>query len=119
MLAPGMFGMTSVKELFPESEKSRSLMLITMPERSLYIPKWMAIVLTHEVSHFVGGRLRCRPEREHYVFQIVARVLELEAKQFIGEEQYHFRNTGKIFTCFSERIWDMQGKRIFWILSAA
>ncbi|MCC8150041.1 MAG: hypothetical protein LIO96_00865 [Lachnospiraceae bacterium] len=86
VVAPGMFGRTSVKELFPESEKTKSLMLITIPERNLYIPKWMVIVLTHEVSHFVGGNLRRREEREGYVFSILARIMELEVKELAKEE---------------------------------
>lgn len=43
------------------------LMRIEIPERFIYQPDLVCIYLTHEVAHFVGTEIRCRPKR-HYVF---------------------------------------------------
>lgn len=43
------------------------LMRIEIPERFIYQPDLVCIYLTHEVAHFVGTDIRCRPKR-HYVF---------------------------------------------------
>lgn len=67
IFCPGMFKDVAVRQLRRRPENKRRLMLITVPERYLYSPKNLSIILTHEVGHLAGERLRKRNER-HSVF---------------------------------------------------
>lgn len=78
ILAPGMYKGTAVRQLFESDDEDKHLMLITLPERHLYSPRWITIVLAHEVSHFVGSELRNREERHKTWLKVLARILELE-----------------------------------------
>ncbi len=99
IFSPGMFPGVVVRQIFTgESEKER-LMLITSPERHIYAPKWLTIVLAHEVSHFVGNDLRKRETRHFAWLKITARILELELNSFL-----YRRYTGKWQEDVKERI---------------
>ena len=84
IFSPGLFDRITVERLKLQSKKAESLMLITVPERSLYSMKRMAIVLTHEVSHFVGKEARKRTERYNAWCAIAARIIELEIRSIIS-----------------------------------
>lgn len=79
---PGMFRSTCVKPLFDNYKENSRLMLIQVPERHLYAPKRLSIVLAHEVSHFVGYQVRNRPTRHQIWLKCCARVLILEMNHF-------------------------------------
>lgn len=82
IFSPGMFRETSVKQLFTNYDEDKRLMLITVPERHLYSPRWLAIILTHEVSHFVGYTVRNREKRHEIWLEACARVLYLEMSYY-------------------------------------
>ncbi len=86
IVSPGLFRGTSVKQLFSDDGDKKILLLITIPEKNLYIPRWTMIMLTHEVPHFVGGELRMRNDREYAVFRAISRIEELEVKRFVDLE---------------------------------
>lgn len=83
IFSPGMYPGVVVRQIFPMAEEKERLMLITSPERHIYAPKWLAIVLAHEVSHFVGCTLRKRKQRHFAWLKITARILELELNSFL------------------------------------
>lgn len=76
--SPGMFRETGVKQLFTNYDETKRLMLITVPERHLYSPRWLSVILAHEVSHFVGYTVRNREVRHNIWLECCARVLFLE-----------------------------------------
>lgn len=86
ILTPGLFAKIAVEQLKLKSGENEYLMLITVPERNLYQLKRMAIILTHEVSHFVGIKARKRIRRYQAWCGIAARVIELETMKLICEE---------------------------------
>lgn len=83
VFAPGMYKGTSVKELFTDYRELKRLMLMTVPERHLYIPRWLMILIGHEVSHFVGRGLRERRTRHELLLKMSARILELEFHSYM------------------------------------
>lgn len=82
IFSPGMFPKTSIRPLFKEYEGTMRLMLINVPERNLYEPKWLSLILSHEVCHFVGYSIRNRPTRHQAWLRICARVFTLEMLYF-------------------------------------
>lgn len=82
IFSPGMFQGTSVQELFDKYDETERLMLITIPERHLYSPKCLAVILAHEVSHFVGYEVRCRYLRHSAWIECSAKVLALELNHY-------------------------------------
>lgn len=82
IFSPGMFPKISICPLFKEYEGTRRLMLINVPERNLYEPKWLSLILSHEVCHFVGYSIRNRPARHKAWLHICARVFTLEMMYF-------------------------------------
>lgn len=83
IFAPGLYKGTGVKELFTDYREQNRLMLMTVPERHLYIPRWLMIVIGHEVSHFVGRELRERPTRHELLLKMSAKILELEFQSYM------------------------------------
>ena len=90
ILSPGVFGETHVKQLFVKYNEPERLMLITTPERNLYIPRWLSVIIAHEVSHFVGTKIREREYRHKTLLKISARIASLEMEKFwyIGVPDY-------------------------------
>lgn len=86
VFAPGMYKGTSVKELFTDYREQKRLMLMTVPERHLYIPRWLIVVIAHEVSHFVGRGLRERRIRHELLLKMSARILKLEFHSYMCHE---------------------------------
>lgn len=82
ILCPGMFSKVKIKQLFENDDEDNRLMLIAVPERQLYMPKGLSIMLGHEVSHYVGGEVRQRPLRHRVMMGIMARLLALEMNYF-------------------------------------
>lgn len=82
ILSPGVFGETHVKQLFVKHEELERLMLITTPERNLYTPRWLSVIIAHEVSHFVGTKIRERMYRHKVLLRISAHIASLEMEKF-------------------------------------
>lgn len=78
ILTSGMFRETSVKQLYDEYRQDKRLMLITVPEKYLYTPKCLLIILGHEVSHYVGYTVRKREKRHIVWIGCMSRIIELE-----------------------------------------
>lgn len=78
IFSPGMFQGVNVDELFAKENEKERLMLITTPERLIYAPQWMLLVIGHEVSHFVGTDLRKREIRQSVWLNSIARIMQLE-----------------------------------------
>lgn len=106
IFSPGMFRETSVKQLFTNYEEDKRLMLITVPERHLYSPRWLAIILTHEVSHFVGYTVRNREKRHEIWLEACARVLHLEMsyyRRYVSAKKWkNAVEKALMHTCFFE-----------------
>lgn len=85
IFSPGMFSGTSVQQLFTQYTENHRLMLITVPERHLYAPKWLTIVLAHETSHFVGWKIRNRAYRQEIWVECCAKTFLLEIRKFLSE----------------------------------
>lgn len=83
IFSPGMFSRTSVQELFEKYDENKRVMLITLPERQLYEPKNLAILLAHEAAHFVGYVLRNRQQRHESWINCCVRILDIEMKSFV------------------------------------
>lgn len=58
------------------------LILVTVSERDLYLPKRLLMILTHEISHFVSG-FREREQRKEHWENIIQRVFEIELNHFL------------------------------------
>lgn len=85
IFSPGMFSGTSVCQLFEKYDETHRLMLITVPERHLYVPKWLTIMLAHETSHFVGRRVRNREYRQEVWLKCCAKAVSLEMRKYIDK----------------------------------
>ncbi len=82
ILAPGMFSKVKIMQLFDDDAEEDRLMLIAVPERHLYMPKNLSIILGHEVSHYVGAYVRQRQVRHRVIIGIMARLLALEMNYY-------------------------------------
>ncbi len=82
ILSPGVFGETHVKQLFVKYDERERLMLITTPERNLYIPRWLSLIIAHEVSHFVGTKIRERMFRHKILLRLSVHIAALEMQHF-------------------------------------
>ena len=84
IFAPGMFANTSVRQLFSHNKMTKRLMLLTLPDRSVYQVRRLLIVLSHEAAHV--GCKRQREERHNYALKACVRVAILELHAFMGWE---------------------------------
>lgn len=85
-VAPGMFLGTRVQKMFQdETDASIRLMLITIPERHLYSPRWLMLILAHEISHYVGKDVRKRKKRHLVWRKSCARIFALEKTHYYYE----------------------------------
>lgn len=84
IFCPGMFRGVGVRQLFRRPTDEKRLMLISVPERYLYFPKNLSIILAHEVGHLAGERLRKRKERHETFLKCSYRILCLELTKLIA-----------------------------------
>lgn len=92
IFCPGMFKGVSVKQLCRQPMEEKRLMLITVPERYLYFPKNLLVILGHEVGHLAGERLRKRKERHKAFLECSYRVLCLELTKYAA---HLYKNASK------------------------
>ncbi len=85
IFCPGMFKDISVRQLSNKPEQEERLLLITVPERYLYFPKNLSIILTHEVGHMAGDEIRRREQRHNSMMKCGHRILQIEITKFINE----------------------------------
>lgn len=113
IFSPGMFSGTSVRQLFVKYDETHRLMLITVPERHLYAPKWLSIILAHETSHFVGWKIRNREFRQEVWVECCIRAFVLEMRNYVYRncpEEYrkvilnYYHNNCKFEKNFSEQL---------------
>lgn len=83
IFSPGMFKAIFVKQLFEQPSENERLMLITVPERYLYFPKNLSIILAHEVGHLIGDTIRKRSDRHTAILKCSYRVLCLEITKYV------------------------------------
>lgn len=81
IFAPGMFADTSVRQLFFQDKMTKRLMLLTLPDRSVYQIKRLLVVLSHEAAHV--GCKRQREQRHNYAVKACDRVAILELHAYM------------------------------------
>lgn len=100
LICPGIVDNMKVDEVFPMFTENRRLFLVDMPEKQVFNPELMLVMLGHEISHFVGSPLRNRELRYEQMAAVLAHVftgyLECELEKELGKA--HFEGiTGKDF----------------------
>ncbi|MFR1871946.1 MAG: hypothetical protein ACLSXO_05395 [Coprococcus sp.] len=75
----------------PSAEGNCSLIILTIPEMSLYDVRGTLFRILHEVLHFCGKRLRC--QRANYFMQAIS----LYIGTVFGQMQYHSLVEGEFF----------------------
>ncbi len=85
IFCPGMFKDIAVKQLRDHPADMERLMLITVPERYLYFPKNLSIILAHEVGHLAGEKIRKREKRHEVFLECSYRIWCLEATKFAND----------------------------------
>ena len=93
LTCPGVANDMQVREVYPELIEDKRLFLVDMPEKQVYSPKLMFIMLTHEISHFVGRKIRRRDFRYKCMVRMVSDIITAYFYQklvrYIGD-QNHF-----------------------------
>lgn len=83
-----------VQELFKNISEKQRLFLVNIPENQAYNPKQMLIMLSHEVGHFVGNKVRDREGRYEHAISIMSKTIVVYFHVFIKEniegEEYDF-----------------------------
>ena len=91
LTCPGVANDMQVREIYPELMEDKRLFLVDMPEKQVYSPWLMFIMIAHEMSHFVGREIRQRDYRYHcmvkMVSDIVIRYLYEELSEYIDDEE--------------------------------
>lgn len=77
MLYPGMNERVVVNQVFHSSQDKNRLLLVEIPERQTFDPKYLMIVLSHEIGHFVGSKLRMREKRYEVLKESIIRMVGL------------------------------------------
>lgn len=63
ILVPTMEAKPQTKRIEVESNPNDFLVYVKIPQRTLYMPEELMVILIHEMGHYIGGALRCRKER--------------------------------------------------------
>ena len=77
MLYPGMNERVVVNQVFHSPQDKNRLLLVEIPERQTFDPKYLMIVLSHEIGHFVGSKLRMRERRYEVIKECLIRMIGL------------------------------------------
>lgn len=116
LACPGVADNMQVRECFVGISKSKRLFLVEIPEKQVYKPKQMLIMLAHEVAHFVGRDIRNRKERFECIkdigVEIIVQCLQLKIKEIIKEN--YEKNYEKIYKEISkEGFWRVFKEEIY------
>lgn len=69
IITPVMETKPQTKMIEPWHVDSNRLICIKLSQRSLFFPRNLMIILTHELGHYIGKEMRCRKERLTYIFR--------------------------------------------------
>lgn len=117
LACPGIADNMQVRESFVGVSKNKRLFLVEIPEKQVYKPKQMLIMLAHEVGHFVGKDVRNRSSRFKYMqeicVEIIVKCLKLEVKNIIKKQNdeiyreiYQETSTDEFWENFKKNLWD-------------
>ena len=92
LTCPGVANNMQVREIYPELIEDKRLFLVDMPEKQVYSPWLMFVMMAHEVSHFVGRGIRQRDFRYEclvrMVSEVVVRYLYEKLAGYFGDEEH-------------------------------
>ncbi len=88
MLYPGMNERVVVTQVFHSSMDRNRLLLVEIPERQTFDPKYLMIVLSHEIGHFVGSKLRMRERRYEVLKESLIRLVGLHTYLDYGMSKF-------------------------------
>ena len=89
-----------VEELFKNVSDTKRMFIVNIPENQAYNPQYMLIMLSHEVGHFVGKKVRSRDVRKdaaksilskvivNYFYEYLKKELESEEFKYIQSNEY-------------------------------
>lgn len=89
-----------VEELFKNVSDTKRMFIVNIPENQAYNPQYMLIMLSHEVGHFVGKKVRSRDVRKgaaksilckvivNYFYEYLKKEIESEEFEYIQSEEY-------------------------------
>lgn len=117
LACPGVADNMQVRESFVGVSENKRLFLVEIPEKQVYKPKQMLIMLAHEVGHFVGKDVRNRETRFAYIqeicIEIIIKCLKLEVINIIKthnpesyKEIYQEVSTEEFWQGFRDKLWD-------------
>lgn len=81
LICPGLEKMVEIDMIFPKLPPKSRLLLVKAPERALYRPELLCNVLVHEISHYVGDKLRRRDIRYAMILEIYADIIVSKFKK--------------------------------------
>nr|WP_308624380.1 hypothetical protein [uncultured Eisenbergiella sp.] len=99
LACPGVVDNMQVREIYHSVSDALRLFLVDIPEKQVFDPKLMMIMLSHEISHFVGRGIRKRDYRLECMNIMLAKVFvrylrqslrQETAAKGIAEEEEHF-----------------------------
>ena len=93
ILVPTMEAKPQTKRIEVESNPNDFLVYVKIPQRTLYMPEELMVILIHEMGHYIGGALRCRKERAKQLKKFVIDFLiDCMFKDVYEEEEYKKQN---------------------------
>lgn len=75
LLSPVMESIPATGLVYPDSEEESRLIRIKVSQRSLYMPRDLMIILTHEIAHYIGNEVRCREVRLSNIIKTLAFII--------------------------------------------
>lgn len=92
LTCPGVANSMQVREIYPELIEDKRLFLVDIPEKQVYSPWLMFIMMAHEVSHFVGRGIRQRDFRYKclvgMISDVIIRYLYEKLSKNIGDAEH-------------------------------
>lgn len=68
------------------------LICVKLSQRSLYMPRNLFVILTHEIAHYVGGEIRCRNIRASYILRTIAMIIAKGIVSGVEEDNVKINN---------------------------
>ena len=95
-----------VIESFPQTnligfnlQPGNRLIRVKLSQRSLYMPRGLLIILSHEIAHYVGNKIRYRKERLTHLLKTLSNLIS----EGIIPEQFNYGLDENILKYFRER----------------
>lgn len=83
LICPGMISNMCVREIYADSIANKRLFLVDIPEKQAYNPQLTLTMISHEVSHVVGRKMRLRKEER---FECIANMLAIIFVEYLYQE---------------------------------